>query len=195
VRDLRWYTSQNAPSTFERVDHDYIFEEETVPEYDPKHYYPVSIGDIFRERYKVIGKLGFGSASTVWLCRDLDVENDFVALKIYINSSKHHRERPIYDRINELETNHEGRKYVRKMYTSFDLEGPHGNHICLVHQPLGMSLGEMKEICPDEVFTVELIQQLMRFILSGLDYLHKEVQIIHTGRDSLEEASNPSIPR
>lgn len=34
-------------------------------------FYPVCIGEIFQSRYQVLGKLGYGSRSTAWLCRDL----------------------------------------------------------------------------------------------------------------------------
>ena len=34
-------------------------------------YYPVVIGDVLYSRYQVVGKLGFGVSSTVWLARDL----------------------------------------------------------------------------------------------------------------------------
>lgn len=47
-------------------------EEETVPDYKEERFYPVRLGDIFHSRYKVLAKLGFGTASTVWLCRDLE---------------------------------------------------------------------------------------------------------------------------
>jgi hypothetical protein len=46
-------------------------EEETLPHYRFEHYYPVSIGQTFNERYKVLAKLGFGSESTTWLAKDL----------------------------------------------------------------------------------------------------------------------------
>lgn len=46
-------------------------EEETLPYYDPDEFYPVHIGDIFKDRYQVLGKLGFGANSTTWFCRDL----------------------------------------------------------------------------------------------------------------------------
>ncbi|BDD61524.1 hypothetical protein MAP00_006565 [Monascus purpureus] len=46
-------------------------EEETLRGYSPDHFYPVKIGDVFRSRYQVVGKLGYGGHSTVWLCRDL----------------------------------------------------------------------------------------------------------------------------
>lgn len=34
-------------------------------------HYPVNIGDVFASKYQVLGKLGYGVASTVWLARDL----------------------------------------------------------------------------------------------------------------------------
>lgn len=34
-------------------------------------YHPVKIGDLFKERYHVVRKLGWGHFSTVWLCWDL----------------------------------------------------------------------------------------------------------------------------
>ena len=38
--------------------------------YRPGGYHPVHLGDVYRERYRVIHKLGFGAYSTVWLARD-----------------------------------------------------------------------------------------------------------------------------
>lgn len=175
---------------FERIDPSYLVEEETVSGYNPKHYYPVKLEEVLHERYKVIGKLGFGSASTVWLCRDLQEQHEYVALKVYINNSKYHREVPIYEEINKLQTAHEGRKYIRKMYDSFELQGPHGTHICLVHQPLGISLGELKPLTPDGVFEPDLVRQTMRCILTGLQFLHKEVRVIHTGKGTLNSLAH-----
>jgi len=46
-------------------------EEETLPDYLPEWFYPVQIGEVFASRYQVVGKLGYGTTSTVWLARDL----------------------------------------------------------------------------------------------------------------------------
>lgn len=45
-------------------------EEETMPGYRANRYYPVHPAQQLNNRYRVIGKLGFGATSTVWLCRD-----------------------------------------------------------------------------------------------------------------------------
>ncbi|RMD40650.1 hypothetical protein DV735_g4461, partial [Chaetothyriales sp. CBS 134920] len=47
-----------------------MIEEQSLLLYQQKRYYPVSIGDLFNDRYRVITKLGYGAYSTVWLARD-----------------------------------------------------------------------------------------------------------------------------
>lgn len=46
-------------------------EEENWEWYHPGLFYPVRIGELLHSRYQVLGKLGYGSRSTAWLCRDL----------------------------------------------------------------------------------------------------------------------------
>ena len=58
-------------------------EEETIPEYKAERYYPVQLGEVFNDRYQALAKLGFGTASTIWLCRDLE-ENRLLTLKVCI---------------------------------------------------------------------------------------------------------------
>nr|POE62422.1 serine/threonine-protein kinase srpk [Quercus suber] len=165
---------------YDLVDPSVLIEEETISGYVAKHYYPVSIGNLFRERYKVIAKLGYGSASTVWLCHDLRKEQDYVALKVYINSSKVHREVPIYDHINSLNSQHGGRHHVRQMLDSFEITGPDGKHTCLVHEALGMNMDELRELVPEEMFAPDLVRQTLRDILRAMHFLHEEAHVIHT---------------
>lgn len=47
------------------------FEEERCSTYRAENFYPVQLGQVFESRYQVVAKLGFGTTSTVWLCRDL----------------------------------------------------------------------------------------------------------------------------
>ena len=49
-----------------------LLEEESLPWYTEESFYPVRIGEVFKSKYQVIGKLGYGSVSTAWLCRDLE---------------------------------------------------------------------------------------------------------------------------
>lgn len=56
---------------FEELPPDDKFEEEEVPRYKSEEFYPVRLGEIFCSKYQIIAKLGFGTSSTIWLCRDL----------------------------------------------------------------------------------------------------------------------------
>jgi serine/threonine protein kinase len=170
-----------------------LVEEETLPGYKAERYYPVRKDELFQERYRVIGKLGYGSASTVWLCHDLHHDNAYVALKVYINASKVHRELPIYEHINSVTCRPKGsshaqlpgstsRNYVRKMLDSFDLSGPHGTHICLVLEALGMNFEEVRALSPGGRFEAALIRETFRCILRAIHFLHVEAQVIHTGQ-------------
>ena len=50
-----------------------LLEEEQLDEFKQGKYFPVQIGDVYVSKYQVLGKLGFGSTSTVWLARDLEL--------------------------------------------------------------------------------------------------------------------------
>lgn len=48
-----------------------FLEEETLDCYSPDQFYPVAVGEVLNSSYQVVGKLGYGAQSTVWLCRDI----------------------------------------------------------------------------------------------------------------------------
>ena len=45
-------------------------EEETLPGYRAEAYFPAYVGQVLQDRYRIVGKLGFGMNSTVWLSWD-----------------------------------------------------------------------------------------------------------------------------
>lgn len=76
LRRLPWPGRAWKPLTFSHLNgtpiplHEKI-EEELFPDYVASRYYPVRVGEILKNRYQIVGKLGFGASSTVWLARDL----------------------------------------------------------------------------------------------------------------------------
>lgn len=58
-------------SGFTTINTDQLVEEEELPDYRADRFYPIQLGTIFRNRYQLVAKLGFGSSSTTWLARDL----------------------------------------------------------------------------------------------------------------------------
>ena len=47
-------------------------EEERVPGYRPEIFYPANPGQVLNNRFKILTKIGWGAASTVWLAEDLE---------------------------------------------------------------------------------------------------------------------------
>lgn len=60
-----------SQSSFPLLDPTQRLEKETLSWYSPDGFYPVKIGEVFQSRYQVVGKLGYGGYSTIWLCRDM----------------------------------------------------------------------------------------------------------------------------
>lgn len=61
------------PTTgFEIIHEPEVLEEEQFAEFKAGQYYPVNIGDVYASKYQILGKLGFGTTSTVWLSRNLE---------------------------------------------------------------------------------------------------------------------------
>ncbi|OJD17319.1 hypothetical protein ACJ73_08811, partial [Blastomyces percursus] len=96
-------------------------EEETLPAYKAEKNYPARLGEIFNGRYQIVGKLGYGVTSTVWLCRDLH-EPRHVVLKLCVSSSKPNHEIRIYSHLNSVQSQsgHPGKNLFRQLYDSFE---------------------------------------------------------------------------
>src|ERR1700761_3007364 len=50
---------------------DDLVDEEHIPGFDPRAFLPVRPGQMFIDRYRTIGKVGWGTASTAWIAEDL----------------------------------------------------------------------------------------------------------------------------
>jgi serine/threonine-protein kinase SRPK3 len=49
---------------------DIPIEEETIPGFNSRNFYPVNPGDLLNNRYRIVAKVGWGTTSTVWLAQD-----------------------------------------------------------------------------------------------------------------------------
>ncbi|KAI2001392.1 hypothetical protein LOY97_006508 [Ophidiomyces ophidiicola] len=68
-----FYITLAIPNTgFKELDVSQGIEEELLPTYKAEKYFPAEIGQVLKDRYQIIGKLGYGGSSTVWLSRDLE---------------------------------------------------------------------------------------------------------------------------
>ncbi|CAG8218191.1 unnamed protein product [Penicillium salamii] len=179
----RWTPLNFNNPNFIQLSTSQAIEEETIPGYIAGRYYPTRIGEILKDRYQVVGKLGFGASSTVWLARDMDYRR-YVTLKIFIKSTSMGQqlddELKIYKRIEGAPQKHPGRKYVRSLLDSFDISGPEDKHRCLVHPPLWESVLDFLFRNPAQRLPTPILAVTLHRLFLALDYLHTECKIIHT---------------
>ncbi|GLB19749.1 hypothetical protein AtubIFM61612_009665 [Aspergillus tubingensis] len=189
-----WPVRNYSQSTHPLLDPTEKLEEETLPWYSPEGFYPVRVGEVFQSRYQVVGKLGYGGYSTIWLCRDLWLvesypyprsmrqRSKYVTLKVLeCNSPEAQREMSAYDHLNSLNVpDHAGAKLIRKALDSFQIASEKGTFGCLVHPPLGMSLHEFRTQLRARVLPENIVKLTLMHLLLALDYLHMEAGIVHT---------------
>ncbi|KAE8330588.1 kinase-like protein [Aspergillus sergii] len=177
-----WKPLNFSNPNFGRISASQTVEEEALPGYIASRYYPTRIGEIIKDRYQVIGKLGYGTTSTVWLARDMNCRS-YVTLKIFIKAtSMGHQldnELKMYRRLDRA-SKHPGRRAIRSLLDSFHIDGPEDNHQCLVHPPLLESVWEFLHRNPIQRLPKPVLAFTLRRVFLALDYLHTECQIIHT---------------
>ena len=74
-----------------------------------------------------------------------------------------------------------GRNRVIQLLDHFHHEGASGNHVCLVFHVLGYHLGLQAAKFEQQRIPVAMMKEVARQLLQGLDFLHRECGIIHTG--------------
>lgn len=180
-------------------------EEEQGPTYDPKKYYAARIGETIGQ-YTIISKLGWGASCTAWLAKDVSRLVDwsissiiclltprswpwqstkYVTLKITNLGDEEKKateeEIAISRHIAALHSDHEGLPYIRLVKESFQVQGLLGQHICLVFEPLREPIWLLGKHLRSVGMPPGVLKPFLRIILQGLDFLHSECHIIHTG--------------
>jgi serine/threonine protein kinase len=77
---------------------------------------------------------------------------------------------------------HDGFPFVRTMLDDFEVPGLDGPHLCLVYEPMREPLWLFQRRWENGKLPTALLKVYLRFLLRGLDYLHSECCIIHTGK-------------
>ncbi|PYH66775.1 putative protein kinase [Aspergillus vadensis CBS 113365] len=169
-------------------------EEERMPAYERGLYYPVELDYVFQSRYQVISKLGFGANSTWWFCSDLQ-HHRYIALKIYISSSRDNQEVRVLEHLSRIKSQHPGSSLVRQMIEKFELTSPKGIHQCIVYEPLLTSLLHFQATLDPMSLPEDLLKGALQQLLLALDYLHSEAHVIHTAKNIIIAAKDESVFR
>jgi serine/threonine-protein kinase SRPK3 len=114
---------------------------EDIQNYRPGGFHPVHIGDVIRDEYRILHKLGCGGFSTVWLARAL-TDQRLCALKILAaNAPSDELDIMLY--LAETVGSHPN---VSSLHNHFTIMGPNGPHRCLVLSVLGPSLKHIQKL-------------------------------------------------
>ena len=105
-----------------------------------------------------------------------------VALKIFTNDRQNREEINIYKHLMSVQSKHPGRHYLRSALDTFTLQGPKGEHQCIVHKPMLENTQELLGRNPSYRFTEDLLKIFLQLLLIALDYLHTDAHLIHTGK-------------
>ena len=164
-------------------------EEETNSWYPVKNFYAAAIGEIFQDTYQVIAKLGYGTASTTWLCRDLR-HHRYVTLKLYASGEgQTAREVAALKHINAVlaasrnAKKHIGAASVRTLLDQFQVSRPKSprTNLCLVFDPLGVSLADARNLVFGGRMPIDVVKSVTFYMLQALDFLHREANLVHGG--------------
>ncbi|KAK4521352.1 RNA binding protein, heterogenous nuclear RNP-K like protein [Mucor velutinosus] len=168
---------------------DYYMDEDEEEEEDRKDYckggyHPVHVGEKYKDgQYIVIRKLGWGHFSTVWLVKDQTTGKHF-AMKV-VKSAKHYTETAIdeiklLERVAEADPKSLGARFVTAVVDHFMVKGPNGTHVCMTFEVLGENLLSLIKRYKSRGIPINLVKQIAKQMLLGLDYLHRKCGIIHT---------------
>jgi len=81
----------------------------------------------------------------------------------------------------KIQSKHEGRAYVRLIQDSFTIPGPFGEHLVMVFEPLREPLWLLGRHLGSVGLPSTILKAFLKLVLQGLDFLHSECHIIHTG--------------
>jgi serine/threonine-protein kinase SRPK3 len=82
--------------------------------------------------------------------------------------------------IAEADPSHQGFSSIRIPIDGFHLQGPRGDHACLVYELMRETLYHFQRRLPRQRLEMPLFKPYIFLLLQALDYLHTECRLIHT---------------
>lgn len=106
---------------------------------------------------------------------------NYVALKVCARDPTVRSELAAYNHLDTITTINVGAFLFRDLLDPFRATGSEGQHECLVHEPLGLSMETIKELSPGRKLSEVVLNFFLSHVLHALDFLHTDAEMIHTG--------------
>ena len=142
--------------------------------YRPGGYHPVTIGDHFHGRYRIVHKLGHGSYSTTWLAQDEKLM-EYVAVKVCTANTKP-REIDILSKLTSrlCAEKPSGETMIPSIMDKFSIQGPNGHHDCYVSIPARASLAGVKDGSWIRLFQPNVARVLAAQLALAVEFIHSQ---------------------
>ncbi|KAL2752853.1 hypothetical protein ACRALDRAFT_1058617 [Sodiomyces alcalophilus JCM 7366] len=148
-----------------------ISDVESLENYVPGGYHPIMIGDMLRDRYRVVDKLGFGGYSTVWLAHDTQAKC-YVAVKVGTTNSPS-RETDILRQLSTVAPVSspacQGPDSIPRILDEFQVEGPNGTHPCYT---MPLAACDLRTASYSQIFPVDVARALSGRVVLAVAYIH-----------------------
>ena len=82
--------------------------------------------------------------------------------------------------LRDTNPNSPGYRHICHLRDNFTIEGPHGAHVCLVLDPMRVSVFDIFRAFRI-ILPLDLLKRISKHVLMALKYVHDECGIIHTG--------------
>tara|TARA_B110000908_G_C10261947_1_gene460007 strand:+ start:1939 stop:3180 length:1242 start_codon:yes stop_codon:yes gene_type:complete len=164
------YSYSESDSCVESIDN------EPLSQYKLGGYYPVSIGELFNNRYRIIKKLGWGVFSTVWLVYDYQEVEVFKVLKIQrADETATEAANDEIDIVKKVQP-----EYGCHLIEDFTQESIFGVHLVLVFHLCGENLLSSIRIFRYNGLPPKVVKKIAKQLLLSLIHIHETVKVVHT---------------
>jgi serine/threonine protein kinase len=111
-----------------------------------------------------------------------------VTLKILNNHSrsKNEHQRDLEEQITQQNLSHRGWYFIRPCCGHFEIPSSEQNpHLCLIYEPQRETMLRFQDHFIGRKIPLPIAKAYITCLLLGLEYLHAECRVIHTGMESL----------
>ncbi|KAL1939544.1 hypothetical protein VTO73DRAFT_9855 [Trametes versicolor] len=159
------------------------------PKDGPWGFFPMKLGQLFRDKYEIVRKLGYGTHASIWLAKvQKDHGYNYVALKVMsINATllefvHESHETELGQSFMELpEADKEHRGYAHCAATEFmgSVHSKWGIHYVCLLQPYGTSLHTLCAALPRRRLPLPVVKRVVKQMLLALHFLHNRLHVVH----------------